>query len=55
MPTTILAAKAPEDELEFLTTPDPSPQTLDTSTDCGVEIISVCISSRNPNCSQEGN
>jgi hypothetical protein len=45
-----LGAKAPENEIEFIPTPEPAPRTLDTDKDCGVKIISVSINSENSNC-----
>ncbi|KAE9368159.1 S-adenosyl-L-methionine-dependent methyltransferase [Stipitochalara longipes BDJ] len=40
MPMKNHGATAPETEIEFITTPDPVPQTFRTNADCGVNIIS---------------
>jgi hypothetical protein len=47
MMTTFGGTKAPESEIEFIPTPKPAQQTLNTNEDCGVKIISVRINSRN--------
>ncbi len=43
MSTSIHGAKAPEEEVEFIATPEPAPKNFDTKKDCGVQIISVSI------------
>ncbi|KAE8448874.1 Sphingolipid C9-methyltransferase 2 [Mollisiaceae sp. DMI_Dod_QoI] len=40
MSTSIHGAKAPEEEVEFITTPEPAPKAFDTKKNCGVQIIS---------------
>jgi hypothetical protein len=46
MSTTVGNTKCPESEIEFISTPEPAPQTLSTNKNCGVKIISVSINSR---------
>jgi len=43
MSTKIPNITAPEMEIEFIATPDPAPQTFNTDTHCGVNIISVRV------------
>jgi hypothetical protein len=49
----ILCTKAPENEIEFIPTPEPTPRTLYTDKDCGVKIISVRIKTESSNCLDE--
>jgi hypothetical protein len=55
MTTTSFGAKAPENEIDFIATPEPAPRAFDTNKECGVKIISVCIDSGNSSCSKRMN
>ena len=46
MATKVDGVTAPETEIEFITTPEPASQTFKTNKDCGVNIISVSLTSK---------
>jgi len=53
MTTKIHDIRVSKKDIEFNTTPEPAPQTLDNNKDCGVKIISVSIITSDSSCSPE--